>query len=115
MNSLCDEHNLRAFAEGQLPEDESQKIMELFLADDDCLQAMDHIWANQKDMEMKIPPMDPEIAKRLESQILTRIRRSNMGGNAVRLGTEGLMKALLALIQPFIGPSRNRPAPGNGD
>ena len=102
MNQLCDEATLRAFAEGQLDEEEAQKVLELFLEDDDCLAAMDRIWAEQAQLKDESPAIESNAAARLEEMILARIRRTDLGGNVVNLGTQGLMKVLLALIQPFV-------------
>lgn len=102
MNPLCDEATLRAFAEGKLSEEDAQKVLELFLEDDNCLAAMDKIWAEQAQLNDTSPPIESNAAAKLEEMILARIRRTDLGGNVVKLGTQGLMKVLLALIQPFV-------------
>lgn len=97
-------HLLEAFIAGQLSAEENDRILSHLPECDRCLADVDLLWTQQLDDEPRsqIPELESEIAERVEGMILDRIRRTDLVGQIVKLGTLGLFMSWQALVRPLV-------------
>lgn len=93
---------LEAFVAGQLSEEESATVIAYLVENDDSLEQVDKLWQEEFDMNTVASRNDSD-AKRAESRFFNRVRRSDLGGRAVWLGTQGLFSVFMAFLQPLLG------------
>lgn len=105
-----DEHisaqNLEALFSGCLSDTAADVVIAHLAACDHCLAIADDLWAETADLT--IPDLDLERATRVEGRLRRNIYRSNLGGQVVRLGTQGLLRVWLGLLGPFFGGGQQK-------
>ena len=75
----------------------------------DYLSHLSQLWLEEGDdqsfdaAEIDLPELSAEEARLLRTKVFGRLQRGNMTAKTVRLGTEGMMQALLALVRPILG------------
>ncbi len=52
--------------------------------------------------EITTPSIPPAIAEKLQNRVKNNIQRGDLGANALKLSTQGMMEVLLALIRPIL-------------
>jgi hypothetical protein len=70
-----------------------------------CLALADRLWDEHlaEIASAAIPDLDPEAAEQVEHGLRRRLRRSDLGGDMVRLSTRLLLSVWVALLQPLFG------------
>ncbi|MFC2037794.1 hypothetical protein ACFLYD_07510 [Chloroflexota bacterium] len=70
-----------------------------------CLALADRLWDEHlaEIAGAAIPDLDPEAAEQVEYGLWRRLRRSDLGGEMVRLSTRLLLSVWVALLQPLLG------------
>ena len=92
---------LESLVAGRLKEAEEEAVILHLSECEPCLAIAEGLWRQQLDAE--IPDLDQEAAGRMEEGLRRRIHRSELGKQAVRLSTQGLVLAWSALLQPLFG------------
>ena len=102
---MSDKHvsaqDLEALFSGCLSDAAADVVIAHLAACDHCLAVADDLWA--KTADLPIPDLDLERATRVEAHLRRNIYRSNLGGQVIRLGTQGLLRVWLGLLAPFFG------------
>ena len=95
--------NIQAFVDGELSEAEAAEIISHMIECDTCLNQADTLWANRtiSGEESEIPDLDAPALARVEGRVLRQIRRSDLGGRAMWLGTVGLVDTYLTMLPSF--------------
>lgn len=93
---------LEAFVAGQLSEEESATLIARLVEDDEALEQVDLLWQDEFGLEGP-PGREPPDSSQIESRFFNRVRRSDLGGRAVWLGTQGLFSVFMAFLQPLLG------------
>ena len=93
--------NLETLFSGCLSDAAADVVIAHVSACDHCLAIADDLWAETGDLT--VPDLDLERAMRVEGRLRRNIYRSNLGGQIVRLGTQGLLRVWLGLLGPFLG------------
>jgi anti-sigma factor RsiW len=105
-----DEHisaqNLQALFSGGLTDAAAEIVIAHLAACDRCLTLADELWAETA--ARTIPDFDHERATRVEGRLRQNIYRSNLGGQVVRLGTQGLLRVWFGLLGPFLGGKQKK-------
>lgn len=70
-----------------------------------CLALADRLWDEHlaEIAGAAIPDLDPEAAEQVEHGLWRRVRRSDLGGETVRLSTKLLLSVWVALLRPLFG------------
>ncbi len=92
---------LEDFVNGHLMTAEVEAVVDHLSECEACLAIADRLWSQHLDGE--IPDLSQEVAGRIEDNLRRRIHRSELGGQATRLGTQGLLLVWWALLRPLFG------------
>ena len=98
--------DLEALYSGLLSDAVADVVIAHLAACEHCLAIADDRWAGTADLA--IPNLDLESATRVERRLRRNIHRSNLGGQIFRLGTQGLVRVWLGLLEPFFGSARQK-------
>lgn len=99
--------SLEDFIAGRLDVAEDIAVITHLAECDVCLTEADRLWAKFLLEELTaIPLLSSEQIQRMKQQLLHRIQRANLGGQAVHLGTDGFLRVSLALVLPLFGSSK---------
>jgi len=99
--------SLDDFIAGRLDVAEDIAIITHLTECDVCLTKADQLWAKYQLEELTaIPVLNSEQIRRMKHRLLHRIQRSNLGGQALHLGTAGFLRVSLALMLPLFGSSK---------
>jgi hypothetical protein len=93
--------DLKCFVAGRLKKAEADAVIVHLSECESCLAITDGFWHQRFNGE--IPDLDRDVAGRMEGGLRRRIHRSELGKQAVRLSTQGLLLAWLALLRPLFG------------
>ncbi|MGB1250903.1 MAG: hypothetical protein ACPG8W_09845 [Candidatus Promineifilaceae bacterium] len=71
---------------------------------------LDGIWDDDgdDDLEFDIPNLSSDSAEMLRTKVFANIHRNDVAASALRLGTEGIMEVLIALVRPAMSVGSNR-------
>ena len=104
--------------DNELTQEEMIYISDHLAACAEYLEHLDVLWlgddsdGSEPDLllsaEISTPPIPPNIAEKLQHTVNNRIQRGDLAANALKLGTEGMMQVLLALIRPVLGGSNSQ-------
>lgn len=96
--------DLNLYLNGTLTPDESTDVETHLESCDECLALLDDIWGIRltKAVDLEEPAMPDSTARAIENRLLNQIHRSDLGGQAIQLGTRGFFQVLLAIIKPFL-------------
>ena len=92
---------LESLVAGRLDKLETDAVIAHLSECEACLSIADGIWHQHLDDD--IPDLTREATGRMESILRRRIHRSELGGEATRLGTQGLLLVIMALLRPLFG------------
>ena len=95
----------------ELPLEDVEFIAENLAEIAEYLGHLDGIWDDEHDgVEFEIPNLSTDSAELLRTRVLANIHRNDVAASALRLGTEGIMQVLLALVRPAmsIGSQRSK-------
>ena len=98
--------DLEALYSGLLSDAVADAVIAHLAACEHCLATADDRWAGTADLA--IPDLDLERVRRVEGRLRRNIYRSNLGGQIVRLGTQGMLRVWLGLLGPFFGSGRQK-------
>ncbi len=83
-----------------------------------CTEYLEHLevlWLGEKRVEIAVdsaelttPSIPSNIAEKLQLRVKNNILRGDMGASALKLGTQGFMEVLLALIRPIINDNSKK-------
>ncbi len=59
-------------------------------------------------LEIDIPDMPPELGLKLQRRVNSSIQRGNLAASALKLGTQGIMEVLLAMIRPILATNKQK-------
>jgi anti-sigma factor RsiW len=96
--------DLEALFSGCLSDAAADVVIAHLAACDHCLAFADNLWAEAADLT--IPDLDLERATRVEGRLRRNINRSNLGGQVIRFGTQGLLRVWWGLLAPFFGAGK---------
>lgn len=101
--------DLQAYIDGKLTPAEMTAVEAHLENCDECHTWLDEIWARYMAALSgeQTPELSDEAARSMERRLLNQIHRSDLGGQALDLGTRGFFQVLLAMIKPLF--SRNSP------
>ena len=97
--------------EFELPPEDIEFIAENLAEIAEYLGHLDGIWDEDGDeVEFEIPNLSSDSAELLRTRVFANIHRNDIAASALRLGTEGIMQVLLALVRPAmsIGTKRSK-------
>lgn len=100
--------NLAAFVSGRLNESDTQTVLDHLAECDHCLTAVDTLWPNLDEQLGPAlgPPLPDERAAMLESRLVERMQRTNLGARILWFSTQGFVRVALAFLEPFLGKSQ---------
>ena len=101
---------LRAFINGRLSDAQTTLLLEQLVDDEEALAAVDRIWEEQGrgGANLRVPDLPTDQARRIERRLFDSLRRGDLGSKAIRLGTQGFLDVLLALLRPLLDPSSKK-------
>jgi hypothetical protein len=96
---------LADLAAGRLKGARSGEVIAHLSECESCLALADRLWDEHlaEIAGAAIPELGPEAAQQVEHELRNRVRRSDLGGETVRLGTRLLLSVWLALLRPMFG------------
>ena len=99
---------LEDFVAGKKNEAENALILDHLAVCERCTAEVESLWAKSPARHIlpKINPADPETVDTLEESLFRRIHRSELGGQIIRLGTQGFAYSILALFRPILAGRR---------
>lgn len=111
---MADEHlsdaTIEQFVAGELSEAEEEAAL-FHMADcDECMARADALWQTQPTavaLDHAIQ-LDEDKARQMESKLVRRINRSNLGNSVVQFGIGGFSNVMLAMIRPFLSQNKSR-------
>lgn len=104
MNDHPSEQMLRDYLELRLSESVSEEMLQHFMDCDDCLTAMDNLWAEIGLFnEDYLPTPDRHPVFDATHQVIRRIRRSNLIGEGVRFAFKGTLIVIRATLRSLAG------------
>jgi hypothetical protein len=98
-----DPRTLAYLAAGHLTGAKFDVVIAHLLECEPCLAMADRLWDEHlaEIADADIPDLDPEVAEQVEQGLWRRLRRSDLGGEMVRLSTSLLLSVCVALLQPL--------------
>lgn len=101
--SLEPHPDLNAYLDGVLTPADIAAVESHLESCDECLALLDDIWGVRLKglAELEEPALPDATAWTIENRLLNQIHRSDLGGQAIQLGTRGFFQVLLAMIKPF--------------
>ncbi len=99
---------LEDFVAGRLSARETAQVLAELADDDEALAVVDALWAERPagSLELPTPDLTPEQARQIERGLFRRLHRSDFGGKAIMLATEGFFGVLLAMLRPLMMAGR---------
>ena len=94
-----------------LPPEDMDFIAENLAEIAEVFGQMEGLWDDDVDVDkidIDIPQLSPESAEKLRTRVLSNIHRTDIAASALRLGTEGIMQVLLALLRPAMSAGKRR-------
>lgn len=97
-----------------LSPDEMAYIAEHLAESATYLSHLSQLWLEDGDeqaieeWEIDLPGLSKEQELRLRRKVFGRLQRDNFTAKTVKLGTEGFMQVLLAMVRPLIGSHANK-------
>lgn len=94
-----------------LPPEDMEFIAENLAEIAEYFGQLEAIWDENADVDnidIGIPQLSPESAEKLRQRVLSNIHRTDMAATTLRLGTEGVMQVLLALVKPVMSLGSKR-------
>ena len=100
-----DSQTLGDLARGLLTGPEADAVIAHLSECESCLALADRLWDEHlaEIAGAAIPDLDPEAAEQVEYGLWRRLRRSDLGGEMVRLSTDLLLSVWMALLRPLFG------------
>lgn len=89
----------------RLSDCDAEKLLEHVTDCEDCLSTLDELWVRIGLFGEEKQNRSQNMTK-TSSQVIHRIRRSNLAGEAVRFGSEGLLVAMRAMLRTVTGPRK---------
>lgn len=104
-----DKVQIALFVSGRLDEAASDAVLQHIVECDACMELAEAAWQNQPvgTALQNVGRLDAEKARQMESRLLRRIHRSDLGGAVIGFGIGGFSNVLLALVRPFLTPSNS--------
>lgn len=100
------QHDAQSF---ELPSQDIEFIAENLAEIAEYLGHLDGIWDDDNDeVEFEFPNLSTDSAELLRTKVFANIHRSDVAASALRLGTEGIMQVLLALVRPAMSLGSKR-------
>ena len=116
MEGFNPEDNLEKFIQGRLSESENRTVLDYLAKNEAALDIVDQLWAQNQghllEEALTVPELENTDIQRVERQLIHRLRRSDLGGKALWLGTAGLMKTIMALMIPILNSTQVRQKKG---
>ena len=105
-----DRETLLAFVTGSLNEAETEQILAHLAESEACLAVVDELWsehfASVSDVDNQVPDEDltdgAGRSQRIQARLFKQIHRTDLAGDALRLGVEGFGKVLAAFLRPLL-------------
>jgi hypothetical protein len=100
-----DPRTLAGLAAGHLTGARSDLVIAHLSECETCLALADRLWDEHlaEIAGAAIPDLNPEVAERVEYGLWRHVRRSDLGGDMIRLSTRLLLSGSVALLQPLLG------------
>ncbi len=112
MNDPSHPENLEDFVAGRKNDEENTRILEHLAICEQCAAEVEALWTESpaSDLLPDIGDTPLEAMTAMEESLFRQIHRSDLGGQVVKLGTQGFIKVIAALLGPITG--RRRPETG---
>lgn len=95
------EATIRQFVAGKLSAEAANAAMAHLSECEACLAGVDAQWTAQP-AAADAPDLSDQVAARMERQLIKRIRRSNLAGTILSMGTIGFSQVAMALVRPLM-------------
>jgi len=114
MNERSHPESLEDFVAGRKNDEENARILEHLAECEHCAAEVEALWT-----ESPVNYILPEITEaapgamtELEESLFRRIHRSDLGGQVIKLGTQGFVNLISALLGPIV--KKRRPSKQGG-
>lgn len=93
----------------ELPPEDITFIAENLAGIAEYFGQIDGFWdEDEEGFELEIPNLSSDSAELLRTKVLSSIHRTDVAATTLRLGTEGILQVLLALVRPAMSVGQNR-------
>ncbi len=113
-NERSHPESLEDFVAGRKNDEENAHILEHLADCEQCAAEVEALWAKSPASHIlpETSEAPPEAMTALEESLFRRIHRSDLGGQVIRLGTQGFINLIAALLSPLA--NRRRPSKQGG-